>query len=110
MSDALSPVLPFEYPRNEGIADVASQEGRRRHWLWLTKRPDRMAKFPEFLRGKKIARPENLWAGTIITTQATTTRIKSRLKIGGEDTTRFLPVERSTSRSTSRRGCRSSTG
>ena len=35
----------------------------------------------------------NLWAGTSITTQATTTRIDSLLKVGNADTIRFLSVE-----------------
>ena len=93
MSDALSSIVPFEFLRDEIIANVTMPEGRRHRWLWLTKRPDRMAQFSDFLRAEGIAWPENLWAGTSITTQATTTRIKSLLKVGDEGTTRFLSVE-----------------
>ena len=40
-----------------------------------------------------IGWPENLWAGTSITTQARTSRIKSLLRVGRDTTVRFLSVE-----------------
>src|SRR5262249_35006140 len=72
---------------------VTSPEGRRHHWLWLTKRPDRMAQFSERLKSKAISWPKNLWAGTSITTQPTTSRIRHLLRVGDADTIRFLSVE-----------------
>jgi protein gp37 len=93
MSDALSNSVPFEYLRNEVITIVTTEPGERHEWLWLTKRPDRMAKFSSWLREAGTAWPGNLWAGTSITTQATTSRIESLLKVGGEQTMRFLSVE-----------------
>jgi protein gp37 len=93
MSDALSSPVPFDYLREEIIANVTTPAGRRHRWLWLTKRPDRMAQFSESLSIEGIAWPENLWAGTSITTQATTGRIEGLLRVGDERTTRFLSAE-----------------
>ncbi len=93
MSDSLSSSVTFEYLRDEIIVNVAESPGRRHHWLWLTKRPERMALFSTWLRDQGIGWPDNLWAGTSITTQATTGRIKSLLKVGSHRTTRFLSVE-----------------
>jgi protein gp37 len=93
MSDALSEVVPFEFLRGEVIANVTSENGRRHCWLWLTKRPDRMAEFSEYLRKLGVEWPLNLWAGTSITTQATLKRAKQLLSVGNERTIRFLSVE-----------------
>jgi protein gp37 len=93
MSDALSAVVPFGFLEEEVIGNVTSTDGRRHHWLWLTKRPDRMAEFSALLRSKGVRWPENLWAGTSITTQPTTSRVKHLLRVGDESTIRFLSVE-----------------
>jgi len=93
MSDALSKDVPFEFLEEEVIRTAMSPNGSRHQWLWLTKRPDRMAEFWEALRKKGIGWPSNLWAGTSITSQATTTRIGHLLRVGDDDTMRFLSVE-----------------
>jgi protein gp37 len=93
MSDALSAAVPFEFLETEIIGNVTSADGRRHHWLWLTKRPDRMAQFSKTLLRKGVTWPTNLWAGTSLTTQATTPRIRSLLQVGDEGTIRFLSVE-----------------
>jgi protein gp37 len=93
MSDALSAAAPFDFLEKEIIETAMSEEGRRHQWLWLTKRPDRMAKFFEHLREKGVNWPRNLWAGTSITTQITTSRIPHLLRVGDKDTIRFLSVE-----------------
>jgi protein gp37 len=93
MSDALSAEVPFDFLEHEVISVVASPGGQRHQWLWLTKRPERMAQFSSLLKAKGIGWPKNLWAGTSITTQATTSRIKSLLVVGDESTVRFLSVE-----------------
>ena len=93
MSDALSKIVTFEYLRDEVITNVTTDAGKRHDWLWLTKRPERMAKFSSWLKGLGITWPENLWAGTSVTTQVTTSRIDSLLKVGDERTIRFLSVE-----------------
>ncbi|HEV3261117.1 MAG TPA: DUF5131 family protein [Gemmataceae bacterium] len=93
MSDALSAVVPFDFLEQEIVCIVTSPNGQRHQWLWLTKRPDRMAQFSDTLKEKGVVWPKNLWAGTSITTQATTSRIKHLLRVGGESTIRFLSVE-----------------
>lgn len=93
MSDALSKAVTFDYLRDEVIAQVTTEAGRRHRWLWLTKRPDQMVKFSDWLGDRGSDWPENLWAGTSITSQGTTSRIKGLLRVGSETTTRFLSVE-----------------
>jgi protein gp37 len=61
--------VPFYYLQAEVIANATTPQGRRHRWLWLTKRPDRMAKFSNWLSRLKISWPTNLWAGTIVTMQ-----------------------------------------
>jgi len=93
MSDSLSSSVSFAYLDQEIIANVTSELGQRHQWLWLTKRPDRMAGFSAWLAERGRAWPENLWAGTSITTQGTMGRIKSLLQVGTERTIHFLSVE-----------------
>lgn len=93
MSDALSAAVPFDFLEEQVVRTATSADGHRHQWLWLTKRPERMAEFGAVLKAKNIAWPDNLWAGTSITTQATTARIKHLLRTGGSETIRFLSVE-----------------
>jgi protein gp37 len=55
MGDALSTSVPFDYQRGEIIENAVSEGGRRHLWLWLTKRPGRMAEFGEWLQNQGIA-------------------------------------------------------
>jgi protein gp37 len=93
MSDSLSSTVEFDYLRTEIIDNVTSELGSRHQWLWLTKRPDRMAQFSRWLGANELEWPANLWAGTSITSQPTTSRIRHLLKVGNESTIRFLSVE-----------------
>ncbi|OJH38265.1 DUF5131 family protein [Cystobacter ferrugineus] len=93
MSDALSKGVSFEYLESEIIAVVTSAEGQRHRWLWLTKRPSRMAEFSRWLAALGQPWPENLWVGTSITDAKSLERISSLLKVGDARTTRFLSVE-----------------
>jgi three-Cys-motif partner protein len=93
MSDALSATVPFDFLEEEVVSTVISANGQRHQWLWLTKRPDRMAQFSTVLKAKGVSWPKNLWAGTSVTTQGTTGRIKHLLRVGDESTIRFLSVE-----------------
>ncbi|MCH7688755.1 MAG: DUF5131 family protein [Planctomycetes bacterium] len=90
MSDALSETVEFEYLREEVIKNVKTDCGQRHRWLWLTKRPQRMAAFSQWLSEEW---PTNLWVATSITTQKSASRIKHLLKVGNEHTIRFLSVE-----------------
>jgi protein gp37 len=93
MSDALSADVPFEFLEREIVQTALSPLARRHHWLWLTKRPDRMARLSADLAARGVRWPANLWAGTSITSQATTARIGHLLRVGDERTVRFLSVE-----------------
>jgi len=90
MSDALSDSVEFSYLKREIIDVVTSTNGLRHRWLWVTKRPQRMAAFSQWI---EMAWPENLWIATSITTQNTTARIKQLLSVGDAKTLRFLSVE-----------------
>jgi protein gp37 len=93
MSDALSAAFSFEYLREEIIDTVRSAKGLRHCWLWLTKRPGRMAEFAKWLKADGIDWPVNLWVGTSLTTQASLSRAKQLLEVGDEKTRHFLSVE-----------------
>ena len=93
MSDALSRAISFEYLRDEIITNVSGNAGCRHRWLWLTKRPARLAKFSRWLGKENIAWPPNLWVGTSITTRQSRERISHLLRVGDEETIRFLSVE-----------------
>jgi protein gp37 len=93
MSDTFSKIVTFEHLRDEVIRAVTSQMGQLHQWQWLTKRPNRMAKFSAWLQEQSIPWPLNLWASTSVTAQATTTRIDSLLNVGDEQTVRFVSVE-----------------
>jgi protein gp37 len=90
MSDALSQGIDFDYLRKEVIEVVQSPAGQRHRWLWLTKRPQRLAALSQLLDHPW---PPNLWVGTSITTQKSTGRIPHLLTVGDENTIRFLSVE-----------------
>ena len=89
MGDALCDAVPFSFLRMEVIDNVVSPRGHRHTWLWLTKRPKRMVVFGKWLNTQGIVWPPNLWAGTTVTTAATTTRIDELLKVGNEPHTAF---------------------
>lgn len=55
MSDSLSRSVPFDYLEEEVIRNVKSDHGQRHQWLWLTKRPGRMAQFSAWLNGRAIS-------------------------------------------------------
>jgi len=93
MSDALSAGFSFQYLREEIIDTVRSAKGLRHCWLWLTKRPGRMAEFAEWLKADGIDWPVNLWIGTSLTTQQSLPRAKALLEVADEKTIRFLSVE-----------------
>ncbi len=92
MSDALSKDVPFAFLEAEIVVSAASLAGRRHRWLWLTKRPSRMAQFSRWLQERHVAWPENLWAGSSITGK-NTDRLEHLLHVGNERTVRFVSLE-----------------
>jgi protein gp37 len=86
--------VPFDFLKAEIVDAAMSDNGKRHHWLWLTKRPQRLAQFTNWLKGEHgIDLPSNVWAGTSITTSATLGRAAALQKVGGDQTLRFLSVE-----------------
>lgn len=75
MGDSLSRSVPFEFLEEEIIGSVTSEQGSRHMWLWLTKRPGRMAEFGEWLAKRGISWPDNLVAMTSVTSGKTLGRI-----------------------------------
>ena len=93
MSDVMSRNVPFEYLRDEIIANATSDLGRRHIWMLLTKRPRRLASFARWLRARQVRWPDNIWVGTSITNQRTAVRLGDLLDVGGRTTTRFVSLE-----------------
>lgn len=86
--------VPLEYLKAEVIDAAGSDRGRRHQWLWLTKRPRRMAAFGQWLAERHgVEWPPNVWAGTSVTGRATLGRVAHLDRVGDDRTTRFLSVE-----------------
>ncbi len=82
MGDALSAGIDFEHLKAEIIDIVTSTNGCRHLWLWLTKRPARMAEFADWLRAHHDRPwPDNLVAMTSVTNRATRSRIDELRKV-----------------------------
>jgi hypothetical protein len=75
MGDALSHGVPFFFLEREIIQNVISQAGCRHIWLWVTKRPERMARFSEWLGNRGIVWPETLVPMTTITSMKVSGRL-----------------------------------
>ncbi len=75
MGDALSANVPFIYLDREIIGNVTSTAGKRHIWLWLSKRPDRMAEFGAWLLDRGGYWPVNLIAMTTVTSHRFTGRV-----------------------------------
>jgi protein gp37 len=75
MGDALARRVPFEFLKDEIIENVGSLKGRRHLWLWLTKRPARMAEFGQWLARQGVGWPENLVPMTTVTSPTNQARV-----------------------------------
>jgi len=83
MGDALSIDVPFEYLEREIVSNVTSTAGKRHVWLWVSKRPMRMAEFGAWLIDRGVSWPANLVAMTTVT---------SRRCVGRVDQLRRVPA------------------
>ena len=81
MGDALCSSVPFHFLKQEIIDAVSSDTGRRHIWLWLSKRPTRMAEFGRWLKDQGVAWPENLVAMTTVTSQSTVGRVHALMSV-----------------------------
>jgi protein gp37 len=91
MGDALSTSVPFDYLREEIVGNVGSPAGRQHIWLWLTKRPGRMAEFAAWLHERGIPWPHNLVPMTTVTMQRYAQRADQLRRVPGK--LRGLSVE-----------------
>ena len=66
MGDAFSAERDFKFLKEDTMPAILSPEGKQHLWLWLTKQPERMAKFSEQIEGF----PENVCAMTTVTSNA----------------------------------------
>lgn len=82
MGDSLCEDIDFDYLKEEIIDKVTSPNGQRHIWLWLTKRPKRMADFASWLNDVHgLPWPPNLVAMTSVTNRATRSRIDALRKV-----------------------------
>jgi protein gp37 len=81
MGDALSHDVPFDYLKSEIVDAVSSTDGANQLWLWLTKRPARMAQFGQWLAVHGVAWPDNLVAMTTVTSHGTRGRVDELRKV-----------------------------
>ena len=81
MGDALSKNVSFEYLKQEIIEAASSANGQQHLWLWLTKRPARMADFGQWLLRQGATWPENLVAMTTVTSPTTAYRVAQLRKV-----------------------------
>jgi protein gp37 len=81
MGDALSAGVSFEYLDQEIIGAAISEAGERHVWLWLTKRPERMAELGIWLLEHGGYWPENLVAMTTVTSQRHAWRAEALRKV-----------------------------
>jgi protein gp37 len=94
MSDALSEDVKFDFLHTEIIRTVSTLPGSRHVWIWLTKRPRRMALFSRWLDQHVGPWPKNLWALTSVTDERTaSTRIPFILQVGDENTVHGISAE-----------------
>lgn len=93
MGDALSKGITFEFIEDEIFESVISQAGQQHVWLWLTKQPKKMAFFSNWLLRRGRQWPNNLWAGTSVTSQATVGRVADILRVGDGSTKHFVSLE-----------------
>ncbi|BCU76864.1 DUF5131 family protein [Luteolibacter sp. LG18] len=81
MGDALSNGVKFKYLKEEIIDNVVSDRGKQHVWLWLTKRPERMAGFDRWLAKHGIEWPDNLIPMTTIIDQDMVNKARKLLQV-----------------------------
>jgi protein gp37 len=91
LGDLFSRAVTFDFIKAEVIDTAMSKRGSRHVWMLLTKQPLRMAEFDGWLASRGIAWPNNVMAGTSITTQKTLSRVRQLVKVRARH--RFLSVE-----------------
>lgn len=94
MGDALSKDIDFGYLYEQVVQVCQSPNGLRHLWLWLTKRPGRMAEFCQWLQDEKNTPwPDHIWPGTSVIRQDNVRKLQHLEQVGGPRTTRFISIE-----------------
>ena len=75
MGDSLAGRVDFQYLKTEVVDHALSEKGSRHIWLWLTKRPNRMASFSDWIQESGLNWPDNLVAMTTVTSSLTINRV-----------------------------------
>lgn len=70
MGDAFTRNRDFDFLKKE-LESTQSEDGRRHIWLWLSKRPEKMAQFADSINGL----PDNICAMTTVTSHDTLDRV-----------------------------------
>ncbi len=91
LGDLFSREIIFEFIKTEVFDTAVSTRGGRHIWMLLTKQPFRMSLFDAWLQSMGIAWPNNVMAGTSITTQKTLSRWRQLAKVRAPY--KFLSVE-----------------
>lgn len=81
MGDALSHSISFEDLLEEIVLPVETEAGSRHVWLWLSKRPNRMAEFARWLEARGGHWPANLVAMTSVTSSKTLGRVQQLRRV-----------------------------
>ena len=85
-------IRPLRLPAGGNHRECRFADAGRRHlWLWLTKRPGRMAEFGEWLQSQGISWPHNLVPMTTVTMQRYAQRADQLRRVPGK--LRGLSVE-----------------
>jgi len=71
----------FAFLKREIIDVAQSIKGSRHVWLWLTKRPGKMAHFSNQLHRHNVEWPDNLVAMTSVTSRSTVNRVEKLKKV-----------------------------
>ena len=81
MGDSLAGRVDYEYLKTEVVDNALSEKGSRHIWLWLTKRPNRMASFSDWIHEFGLNWPDNLVAMTTVTSSLTINRVQQLQRV-----------------------------
>lgn len=91
LGDVFSAAVPFDFLKAE-IIDIANGDfGARHDFQLLTKQPQKVVKFAQWLADQGITWPDNVWVGTSITSKSSLPRITHLKQVPAKH--RYLSVE-----------------
>jgi protein gp37 len=81
MGDSFAGDVDYQYLKTEVVDNALSEKGSRHIWLWLTKRPTRMAAFSDWIQEVGLNWPDNLVAMTTVTSSLTINRVQQLQRV-----------------------------